>query len=610
MTALELIQVLTDVLFALIFVVAAVQAVRRPFRASVDAALLFGAVAAVIGLALVAGALEAAEGPIETALAASLIMALPYLLLRLVTDSSEVPRAVMWLAELGLILAVGGIFALGANHLGWLALLYVIYFFGFEVYAAIAFVREARRSNGVTRRRMQAVAAGSLCLGLTILLSGFALIVARLAPIWTGAGDCFAIGSGVAYFIGFAPPAWLRRSWQEPELRAFLGRAANLPRLPDTRSIIEALEVGAASSIGAPGAQIGIWDEAEHAIRFGRTARFELPSGELIAGRAFAEQQAIFSANAARDDPANAELYRGANVVAVLAAPVTAGAKRLGVLVVYAPRAPIFAGDDLVLMQLLADQAAVILESRALIDEASRVRAREEAARLKDDFLSSAAHDLKTPLTTLVAQTQLLERRATRNPEAPADMRGLQRIVAEAKRLNSLVLELLDASRLEQGALLGDRVSIDLAQVAREACERHTSERHCCMVEAMEPVVGRFDPVRVGQLTENLIENAVKYSPGGGPATVRVWRDADEAHLSIRDQGIGILHEDLPHIFDRFHRGANVDDRRFAGMGLGLAICHGIVEAHGGRIWATSDAGQGSCFNVVLPLAGGGSSDA
>src|SRR5205085_12380280 len=107
----------------------------------------------------------------------------------------------------------------------------------------------------------------------------------------------------------------------------------------------------------------------------------------------------------------------------------------------YAPRAPIFAEEDLSLLQLLADQAAVVLESRALIDEAARVQAREEVTRLKEDFLSAAAHDLKTPLTTLVAQTELLERKAMRAPNAPVDLAGLQKLKREAYRLKSLVLD-------------------------------------------------------------------------------------------------------------------------------------------------------------------------
>ena len=111
------------------------------------------------------------------------------------------------------------------------------------------------------------------------------------------------------------------------------------------------------------------------------------------------------------------------------------------------------------------------------------------------------------------------------------------------------------------------------------------------------------DPPRIEQVVTNLVENALKYSPQGGDVQVEVTADAGVARLSVRDRGIGIAAEDLPLIFERFHRGKNVDDRRFAGMGLGLYIARGIVEQHGGRIWAESAPGEGSTFCVELPVA-------
>jgi signal transduction histidine kinase len=311
----------------------------------------------------------------------------------------------------------------------------------------------------------------------------------------------------------------------------------------------------------------------------------------------------VFGANIPSDYPTYAEYSRRVGAITVLAAPITAGERRLGVLVVYAPRAPIFAEDDLALSQLLADQAAVILESRALIDEATRVRAYEEATRLKEDFLSAAAHDLKTPLTTLVARTQLLERRAQRDPTAPADLASIQLLVHEAQRLKRLVLELLDAARAEQGRLVGACTTVDLVALAGDICQRHGSARHPCVVEASEPVVGTYDQIRIQQLLENLIENAIKYSPAGGGVRVRLWNEDQQAHLTVVDSGIGIPPEDLPYIFDRFYRAHNVDDRRFAGMGLGLFICRGIAEQHGGQIRVSSRPAQGSTFHVVLPIA-------
>ena len=603
MSADDLLQFITQALFVLIFFAVLHQAVRQPLRANVDIALLFGVLSLVIAEGWVQRALDIESNRLLTAITGSLIMALPYLLLRLVDDFADVPPWLMHGAEVGLALAVVGLFMLESPLPVPVTLLYVLYFFGLEVYAAVVFVREARRSSGLTKRRMNAVAAGSALLGLTILTAGFDTAVPDAHVVWAVLAGTFALASGIAYFLGFAPPTFLRRAWQEPELRAFLGRAASLPRLPDTAAIVRELERGAATSIGAPHAVIGLWDAEAGVIRSAMEdgGAFEVSPGEMIGGRAFASQRSIFVANAMRADPEHADLYRQFEARAVLAAPITAGERRLGVLVVFAPRAPIFADDDLVLVQLLADQAAVILESRALIDEAARVRAREEATRLKDDFLSAAAHDLKTPLTTLVAQAQLLERRAMRSPAAPIEINGVRRIVRESQRLNALVLELLDASRLEQGKLLGPRECVDLAQVAREVCERQSSGRHRCAVESDGPVEGNWDRPRVSQLVENLVENGVKYSPEGGEIRLRVWQENGQANLTVSDEGIGIPPADLPQIFDRFHRGTNVDDRTFAGMGLGLFICRGIAEQHGGRIWARSTPGKGSTFHVELP---------
>jgi signal transduction histidine kinase len=329
------------------------------------------------------------------------------------------------------------------------------------------------------------------------------------------------------------------------------------------------------------------------------------PLTHPVIGRAFVEQSASLITDLLALDPERATTYDRYEARAALAAPITAGDKRLGVLIVFAPRAPVFANSDLELVQLLADQAAVILESRGLIDEATRVRAREEATRLKEDFLSSAAHDLKTPLTGIVTQAQLLQRRAEVDPLAPADRAGTKRLLEQSLRLRDLVLELLDVSRLEHGSLVGERLPGDLGQLVRDlaAQHRHGWQRVKVNVDADVPVC--IDPVRIEQVMINLIENGLKYSPHDRNVEVRVWRDQDsaEARLSVADHGIGIPLEDQPLIFERFHRARNVNDRNFVGMGLGLYIVHGIVEQHGGRIWVDSRPGVGSTFHVALPLA-------
>jgi len=116
------------------------------------------------------------------------------------------------------------------------------------------------------------------------------------------------------------------------------------------------------------------------------------------------------------------------------------------------------------------------------------------------------------------------------------------------------------------------------------------------------PVVASVDAPRFEQVITNLVENGLKYSPEGGEVRVTLARAGDEARITVEDHGIGISQEDVPLVFERFHRGRNVDDRRFAGMGLGLYITRGIVEQHGGRTWVESTPGQGSTFYVSLPL--------
>jgi signal transduction histidine kinase len=622
LSADDLVQILTQVLYVGIFVRVAFQAVRRPFRTNVDIALLFGAVSLVIGIQWYEAALHVGLPPLFGAIAASLLMALPYLLLRLLDDFAGVPPLLARGSEFGLILSVVLLLLIPSPLPVPLMLALVAYFVGLIAYAAVAFMRQAGLSSGVTRSRMQAVALGSGFLGLTILAAGLQALMPPYAPLWALLARVGGLASGVCYFAGFAPPSGLRRAWQEPELRAFLRHAARLPRLPDTPAVLAELRAGVARSLGAPGASIGLWDASAGVLRFhdpgwlpptgapalppwatvnGKT--LELQIGHMYAGRAFAEQRPLFTEDAARGDSANAGYYRALDIKAVLAAPITAGEQRLGVLVVHGPRAPIFADSDLELVRLLADQAAVVLESRALIDEGSRMQAREEATRLKDDFLSSAAHDLRTPLTVLLAQAQLLERQAQRDGLSEAYSTQIGRLVAAARHLSALVRELLDASRAERGKIVGPREPADLTTIAREACEGLSLERHRVVLDGNEPLLGSFDAVRIRQLLDNLIENAVKYSPAGGEVRVSVWPVDGEARLSVADRGIGIPAEDLSSLFERYHRGRNVDDRRYSGLGLGLYICRAIVEQHGGRIWAESALEQGTTIHVALPLA-------
>jgi PAS domain S-box-containing protein len=404
MRTTDALQFLSQGLYALLFVVVAVQAVRRPSRVSINIALFFGAAAVTVGLTALLAVLQVAPPVWVSDLEAVLVMSLPYLLLRLLADFSPVHWLLVRSAEVGLAGSAVALITVEQPYPTWLTLLLVVYFAGLAIYDAGAFAREALRSRGVTRRRMQAVALGSLFLGLDVLTAGLVAALPGLTAIWEVLGPVCGVVSGLGYFVGFSPPTWVRRTWREPELRAFLRSAASLPRLPDSASIVHTLEVGAARAVGAPSATIALWDDARQVLRLSAShpgfplARevAELPAGKMIAGQAFICQRPVFTPHAARDDPAHAESYQGYGAMAVLAAPITAGQTRLGVLTLYGPRASIFAEDDLELAQLLADQIALALGYAREVAERERAeveiaeRRRVEAALRESESRKAA----------------------------------------------------------------------------------------------------------------------------------------------------------------------------------------------------------------------------
>ncbi|HEX8441363.1 MEDS domain-containing protein [Archangium sp.] len=244
----------------------------------------------------------------------------------------------------------------------------------------------------------------------------------------------------------------------------------------------------------------------------------------------------------------------------------------------------------------LAEQAQ---ENARLYEEA------REAVRTRDDFLSVASHELKTPLTPLQLRLQALRREAEAYAGEVVPRERVARLVEGAeqqlRRLAALVDDLLDVSRLATGQVLLNLQDVDLAEVAREVVARFAprSEQAGSPVELQAvPVMGRWDRLRVEQVVTNLLSNALKYGQGR-PVRVRVEGGPEWAVLEVRDEGIGIADEHRSRIFGKFERA--VSGRHYGGLGLGLYITHQLVETMGGRIQVRSQLGQGSTFRVELP---------
>jgi PAS domain S-box-containing protein len=238
------------------------------------------------------------------------------------------------------------------------------------------------------------------------------------------------------------------------------------------------------------------------------------------------------------------------------------------------------------------------------------VRERREYEKMQEEFLSSVAHDLKNPLAAVRGQAQLLRRRLLRGdmPDPERLMTGLTAIDDGAGRMAGMIDELVDVARLRAGQPIElRRQPTDLVTIARRNVEemQRIDDRHQFTLEADEPsVIGMWDHARIERVVANLVGNAVKFSPRGGPVTVRVSRDdalgVSSAVLSVSDRGVGIPSADLPYVFERFHRGRNVGGIR--GSGIGLAGARSIVEGHGGTVSVESVEGRGSTFTVRLPV--------
>jgi signal transduction histidine kinase len=233
------------------------------------------------------------------------------------------------------------------------------------------------------------------------------------------------------------------------------------------------------------------------------------------------------------------------------------------------------------------------------------------ALQARDEFLSSAAHDLKNPLSSVVLTAQLMQRRLNNlERPRPQDIQAaFAAVEAAAGRMLGLINELLDAASIQSGVSLDlDRRPVDLYDlVLRVVAElQAVVPRHRLAVNGPDnPLICNCDATRVERVIRNLLDNAIKYSPAGGAVDVTIGTfeqdGRDWASIAIRDEGVGIPAGDLDLIFERFHRASNVRSL-IGGTGLGLSGAKRIIEAHGGRIHVESSPNQGSVFTIQLPL--------
>jgi PAS domain S-box-containing protein len=373
-----------------------------------------------------------------------------------------------------------------------------------------------------------------------------------------------------------------------PEL---LGRVRDVLEV-DTVTIL-LLDAGGEELIAR--AALGIEEEVEQGVR--------VPVGQGFAGRVAVERQAVVIEDIEQAEVVN-PLLAARGIRSLLGVPLLVEGQLLGVLHVGSFRRRDFTVEERELLQRVADRAGLALDRAQLYAEA------REALRVRNEFLSAITHDLGNPVAAIRMESRSLQQlEAVRHGDEEL-FDGLAQIEATAGRMWRQVEELLDLARLQLGHELElNWQPVDLAQTLREmvATQQGTTDRHTFRLEVEErELTGEWDRTRLERVLTNVLANAVKYSPDGGEITVGARREADSSQpggwvaIEVRDHGIGIPADDLPHIFERFHRASNVRGR-FAGTGIGLAGAREIVRLHGGEVMVTSEQEVGTTVAIRLP---------
>jgi signal transduction histidine kinase len=359
--------------------------------------------------------------------------------------------------------------------------------------------------------------------------------------------------------------------------------------------------------------------QATHVYDLPRLKQVRLALGEARCGRAvlsgrpelYPTPEAIAEAieNAT---PAHSEIIRAVIVglrkpQSSVCLPLLSEGRRIGALMLDNLHRPdAFEPADLPFLETVAELIAAGVEGARQREEFQSAQALNEANRLKAEVISTLAHEMRTPLTSVKGYSSaLLMDDITFSPETQREF--LQFIDEECDVLQALIYDLLESSIIDAGLLRLDPQPVKLAPLVRSVTDeiaRHTSA-HRFLIDFPDdfPILDA-DPDRIAQVLRNLVDNAVKYSPDGGLIVLRGEVRDREVVVSVADQGVGLTPDHLNRLFEKFFRAKSSLGRHVVGSGLGLPISRTIVESHGGRIWAESQVGEGTTLYFTLPLDG------
>ena len=332
----------------------------------------------------------------------------------------------------------------------------------------------------------------------------------------------------------------------------------------------------------------------------GRSKEADIAWGESLIERIFEEDHLVIHQDVIKgpdDDRLKVPYYIGC--------PLRHGKNSVGVLVMIRFGGPEFKEQDQQTFSFIADHIAQLLERDVLVSTIDKIEGSQRMWKMQENFVATVSHDLRTPLGFIKGYTTTLLRDDT-DWDVPTYREFLGIIDDEADRLQELIDNLLDSSRLQSGTLQMNLQTIRLDVVLRDMIQRSQLRDMDITIKLeieSQGVIVKADPLRLGQVFDNLLNNASKYAPGS-TVVVKLLEEEGQAKLTVKDDGPGIDKEHLEKIFQRFYR---VPETRMAvrGSGLGLYICRQIVVAHNGTITAESGTGKGTIFHITLPIVKG-----
>jgi two-component system OmpR family sensor kinase len=316
--------------------------------------------------------------------------------------------------------------------------------------------------------------------------------------------------------------------------------------------------------------------------------------------KVFQTGQSYMTGDSDQDPEELVGITRGLGVRSSLLVLLAGHGEHRGVLSAVAARRDAYSEGDLHFLEAAAQWVTALMQRARLTEQLAAEGARQARQRAADELITVLAHDLRRPLVPVMNYLELITRRARREQRAQ-DVEQATLALAAAQRLNGMIGDLLDVGRLEQGLFALNLQPVDLVALSQETVNALQGPETDIALRGPEELVVQADPQRVRQALENLLTNALRYSPSGAPVAVQIAHEVrgtrPSAIITVHDQGPGIAPERLGTIFERFHAGPESE-----GLGLGLYLVRGIAEAHGGTLEAESTPGAGATFRIVLPV--------